>query len=132
MARINAIAKAHGLKVIEDCAQAHGAESDLGRVGALGGAAAFSFQSSRNLTCGEGGVVTTNSRAIAEGVPCLAGYREPLSDSPAIQEDIRRSPGFVRVMDCPNTRNVCACWLWFAQNRLLAGERDMDDIVAAR
>lgn len=239
MARINAVAGAHGIQVIEDAAQAHGAECDIGRAGALGQAAAFSFQSSKNLTCGEGGLVTTSNREIidrvaafmdvgrdpkggrwdyprlgwnyrpsdylaallnvrlddleeqiahrtrmaavlderlgaipgvtppvkgawcrrhayhlyavmlepaafggrtrdeivaavhAEGVPSSAGYREPLSETPAIREHLRRRPDSIRVMPCPNARRVCDHSLWFDQNMLLADEQDMDDIVGA-
>ena len=68
MARINDIARRHDLKVIEDCAQAHGAICDGKGVGAWGDAGAFSFQSSKNLTSGEGGVVVTNDRLIADRV----------------------------------------------------------------
>ncbi|MBM3215999.1 DegT/DnrJ/EryC1/StrS family aminotransferase [Candidatus Poribacteria bacterium] len=60
MDAINEIAKRRGLKVVEDCAQAHGAEYMGRKVGSLGDAGAFSFQSSKNLTSGEGGMVTTN------------------------------------------------------------------------
>ena len=57
---INAIAEKHGLMVIEDCAQAHGAEYRGKKVGALGHVGAFSFQSSKNLTAGEAGCLITN------------------------------------------------------------------------
>jgi dTDP-4-amino-4,6-dideoxygalactose transaminase len=60
MDAINDIATRHGLVVLEDCAQAHGAEYKGRRVGSIGHAGAFSFQSSKNLTAGEGGAVTTN------------------------------------------------------------------------
>ena len=63
MASINAIAKEHGLVVIEDCAQAHGAICDGKPVGGLGDVAGFSFQSSKNLCSGEGGAVTSNDTA---------------------------------------------------------------------
>lgn len=55
-----AIADKHGLALIEDCAQAHGAKHGQRHVGSLGTVAGFSFQSSKNLTSGEGGMVTTN------------------------------------------------------------------------
>lgn len=58
------IAARHGLKIIEDAAQAHGARWKGDSVGCLGDAAAFSFQTSKNLACGEGGILTTNDRAI--------------------------------------------------------------------
>ena len=60
MDEIMAIARAHGLKVVEDCAQAHGAVYKGRKVGAIGDAGAFSFQSSKNVTAGEGGMVLTN------------------------------------------------------------------------
>ena len=60
MTALQRIARAHDLKIIEDAAQAHGAEWESGPVGSLGDAAAFSFQSAKNLACGEGGVLTTN------------------------------------------------------------------------
>ena len=61
MQRINAIAAQHSISVIEDCAQAHGARCFGQSVGAIGTIGAFSFQSSKNLTCGEGGAVVTNN-----------------------------------------------------------------------
>ncbi len=60
MDKIMAFAKKHGLKVIEDACQAWGAEWDGRRVGAIGDAGAFSFQSSKNINAGEGGIITTN------------------------------------------------------------------------
>ena len=66
MTALQAIARRHGLKIIEDAAQAHGAEWESGPAGSLGDAAAFSFQSAKNLACGEGGVLTTNDDAYFE------------------------------------------------------------------
>jgi dTDP-4-amino-4,6-dideoxygalactose transaminase len=63
MTALQAVARRHGLKIIEDAAQAHGAEWESGPAGSLGDAAAFSFQSAKNLACGEGGVLTTNDDA---------------------------------------------------------------------
>ncbi len=64
MTALRALAQAHGLALIEDAAQAHGAEWDTGPVGSLGDAAAFSFQSAKNLSAGEGGMLTTNDTAV--------------------------------------------------------------------
>ena len=64
MKSLNAIAEQHGLMVIEDCAQAHGAIHDGVPVGGLAHAGGFSFQSSKNLCSGEGGAVTSNDTAI--------------------------------------------------------------------
>lgn len=60
MTALRDIANRHGLKIIEDAAQAHGAAWETGLVGALGDAAGFSFQSHKNISCGEGGILTTN------------------------------------------------------------------------
>jgi dTDP-4-amino-4,6-dideoxygalactose transaminase len=60
---LKALCDARGLKLIEDCAQAHGAVYAGRKVGAIGHAGAFSFQSSKNITAGEGGIMTTDDRA---------------------------------------------------------------------
>lgn len=60
MDRIMAIAEYHGLKVIEDACHGHGAEYKGKKLGSIGDAGCFSFQSSKNLTSGEGGMVITN------------------------------------------------------------------------
>lgn len=66
MGALRAVAKKHGLKIVEDAAQAHGAVWQSGPVGSLGDAAGFSFQSSKNLNCGEGGALTTNDEQVFE------------------------------------------------------------------
>lgn len=60
MDAIMAIAKKHNLRVIEDAAHAHGAEYKDLKLGSIGDIGSFSFQSSKNLTSGEGGIVVTN------------------------------------------------------------------------
>ena len=65
MKAIMAIAKKHKLFVLEDAAHAHGASYRNQPAGSLGDLASFSFQSSKNLTSGEGGVLTTNDDALA-------------------------------------------------------------------
>lgn len=75
MDAINAIAKKHGLKVIEDAAQAHGTYYKGKRVGTLGDAAAFSFYPGKNLgALGDGGCVVTNDPDIAATVRALGNY----------------------------------------------------------
>lgn len=75
MASINTLAQKHGLKVIEDCAQAHGARYKDQRVGSLGDAAGFSFYPGKNLgAIGDGGAVTTNDRTLAESIRILRNY----------------------------------------------------------
>lgn len=60
------IARRHNLKVIEDAAQAHGASWDGKGIGSIGDAGTFSFQASKNLTSGEGGIITTCDQQIAD------------------------------------------------------------------
>ena len=65
MDALQRLADAHGLVVIEDAAHAHGACHGNRAVGSLGRMASFSFQSSKNLTAGEGGIITTSDEALA-------------------------------------------------------------------
>ena len=60
MDAIMAIARRYNLKVIEDAAHAHGAEYKGKKLGTIGDVGSFSFQSSKNLTSGEGGIIITN------------------------------------------------------------------------
>ena len=61
-----ALAEKHGIMVIEDAAEAHGAEYKGRRTGGLGHAAGFSFYGNKIITTGEGGMVTTNDRELAQ------------------------------------------------------------------
>ncbi|QFU17878.1 DegT/DnrJ/EryC1/StrS family aminotransferase [Microvirga thermotolerans] len=68
------VARHHGIPVIEDAAQAHGAERDSRRAGAFGTMGCFSFYPGKNLgACGEGGAVVTNDPEIAS---VLRSYRD--------------------------------------------------------
>jgi dTDP-4-amino-4,6-dideoxygalactose transaminase len=58
------IAKRHSLRVIEDAAHAHGAAYKGKKLGSIGDVGSFSFQSSKNLTSGEGGIVVTDDDAL--------------------------------------------------------------------
>ncbi|MFC2076947.1 DegT/DnrJ/EryC1/StrS family aminotransferase [candidate division KSB1 bacterium] len=66
MDRIMAIAEKHGLIVIEDAAHAHGAVYKGRKVGSIGHLATFSFQESKNMTAGEGGIILSNDSDLAE------------------------------------------------------------------
>ncbi len=66
MREIMDIAKANNLAVIEDAAQAHGAEYKAKKVGAIGDIGVFSFYSTKNIITGEGGMITTDNEEIAE------------------------------------------------------------------
>jgi perosamine synthetase len=70
---ILAVAAAHGIPVIEDAAEAHGAEYKGRRVGTLGLAASFSFFGNKIVTCGEGGMLVTDDTAFAETCRHLRG-----------------------------------------------------------
>jgi dTDP-4-amino-4,6-dideoxygalactose transaminase len=75
MAAINSIAKKHGLKVIEDAAQAQGATYQDKRAGALGDAAGHSFYPGKNLgALGDGGAITTNDAELAAKLRILRNY----------------------------------------------------------
>jgi dTDP-4-amino-4,6-dideoxygalactose transaminase len=75
MDAIMAIAKRHNLIVIEDAAQAHGAEYKGKRVGSIGHMAAFSFYPGKNLGAyGEGGIVTTNNAEYARQMKLLRDW----------------------------------------------------------
>lgn len=65
MRALMAIARKHKLLVIEDAAHAHGASYRNKPAGSLGHVASFSFQSSKNITSGEGGIITTNDDKLA-------------------------------------------------------------------
>ena len=75
MDEINAIAKKHNLKVIEDCAQAHGALYKGKKVGSLGDAAGFSFYPGKNLgALGDAGAVTTSDPELAHTIKAIRNY----------------------------------------------------------
>jgi dTDP-4-amino-4,6-dideoxygalactose transaminase len=72
---INALVKTHGLLVVEDSAQAHGALFDGKKVGSLGEASGFSFYPGKNLgALGDAGAVTTNDEQLAQTVRALGNY----------------------------------------------------------
>ncbi|MBQ8099636.1 MAG: DegT/DnrJ/EryC1/StrS family aminotransferase [Bacteroidaceae bacterium] len=70
------LAEKYGLKVVEDCAQAHGASLPDGRkAGSIGHAAAFSFYPGKNLgALGDGGAVVTNDESLLRHIQMLANY----------------------------------------------------------
>tara|TARA_Y100001980_G_C14556810_1_gene350636 strand:- start:12984 stop:14087 length:1104 start_codon:yes stop_codon:yes gene_type:complete len=73
--KIKELAKKYNLKIIEDSAQAHGAEVDNIKAGNFGDASAFSFYPTKNLGClGDGGAITTNDENLAEVLFALRNY----------------------------------------------------------
>ena len=79
MTRLMAIATSHGLKVVEDCAQATGARWNGQAVGSFGDAGCFSFFPTKNLgAAGDGGAITTNDDGLAQSMRELAVHGMPL------------------------------------------------------
>lgn len=75
MERVMAIARSHNLAVIEDCAQATGAEWAGQKVGSIGQIGCFSFYPTKNLgACGDGGAMTTNDPEIAATLRMLRDH----------------------------------------------------------
>ena len=78
MAAVTALARKHGLKVLEDAAPALGAEVNHKRVGGLSDVAAFSFQGAKILTTGEGGMLVTSDERLFERMRYLGDHgRDP-------------------------------------------------------
>ena len=66
MRAVRKLAKKHGIAVIEDACQSHGAIYHGNKVGTFGDMACFSFQESKNMMTGEGGIVVTNNKKLAD------------------------------------------------------------------
>ena len=79
MAKVLEIAHKHGIKVIEDACQAHGAKFNGKKVGTLGDCAAFSFNQNKNLCSGEGGMFVTDDEGIAAKARMLWSFGETRS-----------------------------------------------------
>jgi perosamine synthetase len=74
MDRIMRISRSYGLPVIEDCAEAHGAEYRGRRVGSFGKVGCFSFFGNKIMTTGEGGMVVTNNAALRDTINMLKDH----------------------------------------------------------
>lgn len=77
MAALRSLAEPHHLFLIEDAAEAHGAQIGAMRTGALGTAAAFSFFANKIITTGEGGMITTDDEALAARCRMLRDHAMP-------------------------------------------------------
>jgi len=73
---IREIADKHGLKIIEDAAQAHGAVYNGKPAGAFADVACWSFYASKNMTTGEGGMITTNNDEVAKKLRFMRSHGE--------------------------------------------------------
>lgn len=99
---ILSVARAHGLKVIEDCAQSHGARLNGRLTGTWGDAAAFSFYPTKNLAAlGDGGAVTTQDDAMADHLRRLRQYgwkKRFISEEPGLNSRLDElQAAFLRV-----------------------------------
>lgn len=91
MDRILAVAEAHGLRVIEDACQAVGIHYKGRPCGTMGDVGVFSFNQAKNMTCGEGGAVLTNSDELYERAYCAHDMGVNFRDLPTA----RSTPEFV-------------------------------------
>lgn len=74
MIKIEKIARKYKIPVIEDAAQAHGAKLNGKKVGSIGTLGCFSFYATKNMTTGEGGMVTTNNFQLAQKTKALRNH----------------------------------------------------------
>jgi len=74
MDRIMDICNRYSITLIEDCAQAHGAEYSNKKVGSFGLAGAFSFYPTKNMTCGEGGMIVTDDEEYYERIKKIINH----------------------------------------------------------
>jgi len=98
LAAIRALCDAHGVALVEDNAECFLGLSGGQLVGTFGDAASFSFQSSKHLTSGEGGVVITNNGHLADRIRQISslGYAGVSSTSPKILKRVIQSPSYFR------------------------------------
>ena len=111
MDSIMELAHNRGIVVIEDAAQAHGAEYNGRRIGSIGDATCFSFYPGKNMTTGEGGMVTTNDDDLAEQIRMIRthgeerpywvsrqghNYRMPEISAAIGAAQLKRLPGFLQ------------------------------------
>lgn len=87
------LAEEHEIALVEDCAHAHGAAQRGRPAGTIGHAGTFSLQASKTLTSGEGGMVTTRHRLLAEQIASLANCGRPCGDAIEIPSGNDRLPG---------------------------------------
>lgn len=108
MSSLKDLAQKHGLLILEDAAQAHAATWEGRPVGSLGDAAAFSFYPTKNMTSGEGGMVTTGSAEVARTVQLLRNqgmeqrYRNEIVGFNTRMTDIHAAIGRVQLRKLPD------------------------------
>ncbi|MGB6064392.1 MAG: DegT/DnrJ/EryC1/StrS family aminotransferase [Desulfomonilaceae bacterium] len=131
MEAIMGIAKRHNLFVIEDCAQAHGAEVNGKKAGSFGDASCFSFYGNKILTTGEGGMVLCRDEKLAERLRLLRnqGFQEPrfVHDVVAFNYRLTNIQAAIGVAQTELVDEKVARKRWIGQvyNELLAGNPDL-------
>ncbi|MFW5903657.1 MAG: DegT/DnrJ/EryC1/StrS family aminotransferase [Halolamina sp.] len=88
VAALRDVARTEDVRLVEDAAQAHGAEYRGESVGTFGDAAAFSFYPTKNMTTGEGGMVLTDREAVAERAASYVNHGRTADDSPYAHERV--------------------------------------------
>jgi dTDP-4-amino-4,6-dideoxygalactose transaminase len=142
MEEIISSARQHHLKIIEDCAQAHGAEINGRKVGTFGDAAAFSFYPTKNLgALGDGGAVVTNSAELAKSIKELReyGWKERyISSFSGMNSRLDEIQAAILGVKLPNLakdtarrRYIADCYLKSIDNHLLAPPPQVKDTLHA-
>ncbi len=101
MSRIMEIAKKYNLYVLEDCAQCHAGKDDHGRLaGTIGHVGSWSFENSKQLTCGDGGIITCNDTNLTTKIRKFGGlgFKTLTADSGKVRtdRDLLQNPNWER------------------------------------
>jgi dTDP-4-amino-4,6-dideoxygalactose transaminase len=99
MGALGDLMQRHGLELVEDAAQAHGATFGGYPVGAIGGAGGFSLQSSKNLSAGEGGLFVTNVDSVAFEAASARNFGQDLRPADETEYDLERPLDGLRALD---------------------------------
>lgn len=91
---LSAIAREHGLALIEDCAQAPGTRYGERYVGTIGDLGVFSFQETKNMTTGEGGMIVTDDARLAKRCRLVRNHGESIADESTPDAELDCMVGF--------------------------------------
>lgn len=125
------VADRHGLPVVEDCAQAHGARWRGRRVGSLGRVGAFSMQQTKLLAAGEGGAATTDDPELADRLFQLRADGRSLADGPRVFDQVELSDRS-SVMGSNYCMPESSAAILLAQLTTLEQENEVRDVNAVR